>query len=62
MTPINAIQTLSKYMQALFSDGILYFSNEEMLVTEDRKNILFNDIKVIKECIQILEDNLNSNK
>jgi hypothetical protein len=53
--PIETIQILPKYVQALCSDGILYFSGETKIATESRKAILLNDINLLKEQIASLE-------
>ena len=42
--PIEIIQILPKYVQALYSDGALYFSGEATIATESRKATLLNDI------------------
>lgn len=55
MNPIEIIQILPKYVQALYSDGVLYFSGEQTIATEERKTTLLNDIKLIKEQIESLE-------
>lgn len=53
--PIEIIQVLPKYVQALYSDGVLYFSSEITIATQSRKAILLNDIAMIKEQIEALE-------
>ena len=53
--PIEIIQILPKYVQALYSDGVLYFSGEATIATESRKATLLNDINLIKEQIAHLE-------
>lgn len=53
--PIEIIQILPKYVQALYSDGVLYFSGEPTIATEVRKATLLNDINLIKEQIANLE-------
>ena len=55
MSPIEIIQILPKYVQALYSDGILYWSGEETIATPERKSLLINDIKLIKAQIEALE-------
>jgi len=55
MNPIEIIQILPKHVQALYSDGVLYFSGEESIATLDRKSLLINDIKLIKEYLDSLE-------
>ena len=53
--PIEIIQILPKYVQALYSDGVLYFSGEATIATDARKATLLNDINLIKEQIANLE-------
>jgi len=53
--PIDIIQLLPKYVQALYSDGVLYFSGELTIATEARKLTLQNDINLIKEQLANLE-------
>jgi hypothetical protein len=59
MTPNELIATLPKYVQALYSDCVLYFSEEKNITTQERKNLVVNDIKLIKENITALEKHLN---
>jgi len=53
--PIEIIQLLPKLVQALYSDGVLFFSGEATIATDARKNTLQNDINLIKEQIAHLE-------
>ena len=53
--PADILQLLPKYVQALYSDGVLYFSGEATIATETRKITLQNDINLIKEQIANLE-------
>jgi hypothetical protein len=53
--PIEIIQILPKYVQALYNDGVLYFSGEATIATDARKVTLQNDINLIKEQIAHLE-------
>ena len=53
--PIGIIQILPKYVQALYSDGVLYFSGEPTIATQNRKASVLNDIAMIKEQIEALE-------
>lgn len=55
MNPIEVIQKLPRYMQALYSDGTLYWSGEKTIATLERKNLLISDIKLIKANIEALE-------
>ena len=53
--PVEIIQLLPKLVQALYSDGVLYFSGEVTIATDARKATLQNDINLIKEQIAALE-------
>ena len=53
--PIEIIQILPKYVQALYSDGVLYFSGEPTIATQSRKETVLNDIAMIKTGIEVLE-------
>ena len=55
LNPIEIIQILSKYVQALYSDSVLYFSGEETIASPERKSLVLNDIALIKEQIVSLE-------
>ena len=55
ISPADIIQILPKYVQALYSDGVLYFSGEPTIATDARKATLINDINLIKENIAALE-------
>ena len=58
ISPVDIIQILPKYVQALYSDGVLYFSGEPTIATDARKATLINDINLIKEHIAALEKTL----
>lgn len=53
--PFEIIQILPKYAQALYNDGILYFSGEPTIATDARRVAVLNDIAMIKEQIETLE-------
>ena len=55
MNPNEIIQKLPKYVQALYSDGTLYWSGDETIATNERKNLVISDIKLIKANIEALE-------
>jgi len=55
MNPTEIIQKLPKYVQALYSDGTLYWSGDETIATLERKNLIISDIKLIKANIAALE-------
>jgi hypothetical protein len=60
MNPIEIIQNLPKYVQALYSDGTLYFSGEKNIATKERKLMLMNDINLLKNMISSLEEMLST--
>jgi hypothetical protein len=53
--PIEIIQLLPKIVQALYSDGVLYYSGEALIADNMRKDILLRDINLIKEQLSNLE-------
>ena len=53
--PTEIIQILPKYVQALYSDSILFFSGEPTIATPSRKATVLNDIAMIKDQIEALE-------
>lgn len=55
MNQNEILQNLPKYVQALYSDGVLYWSGDKFIATQERKNLVLNDIKLIKENIAALE-------
>lgn len=55
MNKHELITMLPKYIQALHSDWILYFSEEKEIATQERKNLVLHDIKLIKQNIADLE-------
>ena len=56
---IELTRLLHKLTQALYNDGILYFSGEPKIATDARKITLQNDINLIKEHITYLEEILS---
>lgn len=60
MTPQENIQLLPKYIQALYTDSILYFSDEQNIKTPERKALVLNDFKLVKELLTKLEEQVNS--
>lgn len=56
---IKIIQTLPKLVEAVYIDGLLYFSGEVLLATEGRRSTLLNDINLVKEQIANLERTLS---
>jgi len=57
---IENIQLLPKYAQITLADAALYFSGEAAIATDERKNILLNDINLMKNLINSLEQSLSS--
>lgn len=57
-SPVGIILTLHKQVQALYSDGVLYFSGELTIATPERKALLLNNIQSIKAQIETLEQNI----
>ncbi|HNQ21088.1 MAG TPA: hypothetical protein PKI46_08515 [Bacteroidales bacterium] len=55
MNPIEIVQSLPKHMQALYSDAVLFLSNESTIATPERKTLLLNNIQFIKAQIEALE-------
>lgn len=55
MDKIQILQNLPKYVQALYSDGTLYFSEDKDIATTERKNLVLNDIKLIEDNIAALK-------
>lgn len=55
MNPTEIIQILPQYMQALYSDGTLYWSGNKTIATNERKNLVIADIKLIRSNIEALE-------
>ena len=60
MNPIDIVQSLPKHMQALYSDAVLFFSNEPTLAIPERKTLLLNNIQFIKAQIEALEKAISS--
>ncbi len=55
MNTIDIVQSLPKHMQALYSDAVLFLSNESTIATPERKTLLLNNIQFIKAQIEALE-------
>ena len=51
----EAVQNLPKYAQALYSDSALYWSGENTIATSERKNIIMQDIQLLKDSIAVIE-------
>lgn len=55
MDKIQILQNLPRYVQALYSDGTLYFSDDEVIATDKRKELVLADIKLIEDNITALK-------
>jgi hypothetical protein len=55
MSAEEILKILPKYVQALYSDSVLYFSGEETIATPERKSLVVSNIKTIKEQLDSLE-------
>lgn len=55
MKPLEIIQFLPKYVQILHSDASFYYSNDPVVATPVRKNLLLSDIKMIRESLDNLQ-------
>jgi hypothetical protein len=62
MNYIQILQNASKYNQALYQDGSLYWSGDETLATPERKAIVKSDIQLIKDQLTVLEGALTVSK
>jgi hypothetical protein len=55
MSAEEILKLLPKYVQALYSDSVLYFSGEETIATTERKLLVSSNIKAIREQLDSLE-------
>jgi hypothetical protein len=55
MNPVEIIQKLPEYMQAVYSDGILCLSNNNALNNIERKKMLLENIASVKAQLEVLE-------
>lgn len=55
MNSLEIVKTLPKHMQALYSDAVLFFSEDPTIATPQRKALLLNDIQFIKSQLEVLE-------
>ena len=58
----RTLKLLPMHVQALQTDCLLHFSNEETLSTIDRRNMVVNDIKVIEELLLVVKKTLINSK
>jgi len=54
-SPLDILKSIPIHVQSIYSDSILYLSNEPLLATEVRKTSIKNEINSLKEQIAILE-------
>jgi len=52
---VEHIQNIHKIVQALFSDGVFYFSEDTIHKTEERKNSILCGISLIKDKLSQIE-------
>lgn len=55
MSAEEILKLLPKYVQALYSDSVLYFSGEETIATPERKTLVLSNINAIREQLESLE-------
>jgi len=55
MNTEEILKLLPKYVQALYSDSVLYFSGEATISTPERKILVTTNIKLIREQLDSLE-------
>lgn len=55
MNSLEIVKTLPKHMQALYSDAVLFFSEDPTIATPQRKALLLNNIQFIKTQLDNLE-------
>ncbi len=52
---VDILKSIPLHVQAIYSECVLYLSNEPILATETRKNSIQNEINILKEKIANLE-------
>jgi hypothetical protein len=55
LKPLEVITLIPQYANAIYSEGILYFSGAKSISTEARKTMLLTEINLIKEQLANLE-------
>ena len=55
MNSLEIVKTLPKHMQALYSDAILFFSEDPTIATPQRKALVLDDIQFIRSQLDALE-------
>ncbi len=58
MNHIQILQLITKYTNALYNDGSMYWSGDEALSTPERKAMVIADIKLITDNLAILSKDL----
>lgn len=58
---LQILQLINKYTNALYSDGSLYWSGDAALANPERKALILADITLIKQNLDIIVADLNSN-
>lgn len=58
MNYIQNLQNVSKYANALYNDGSMYWSGDPVLETPERKALVKDDIQLIKDQLSILDEAL----
>jgi len=53
--PADILKSIPIHVQAIYSECVLYLSNEPILATEVRKTSINNEINSLKEQINALE-------
>lgn len=59
MNSVTILQLVTKYTNALYNDGSLYWSGDESLSTPERKALVVSDIKLISDNLAILSKELS---
>lgn len=55
----TVLQLLPKQIQALHSDAMFYFSNENLIAIEERKTLIEKDIEYIRKNLLLIEEEIN---
>ena len=56
---ITVLQLLPKQVQALHSDAMFHFSNENLIAIEERKTLIEKDIEYIRKNLLLIEEEIN---
>lgn len=60
MNPLENIRMMITYAQTLQHDGIIYWSGEPTIATDERKSMVCHNINLIKKEINTLEQILST--